>query len=98
MRDYLISRRATFLLTPDPKLRVSCTDLDLFRGQSRKFYLQHYGIGSFTKIYGRRPCFRCQRIVRNGRLLQCGEQSANAIAKALKLEAFKAGGAGGFNH
>jgi hypothetical protein len=43
---------------------------------------------SFAKIYRRRPCLGCQRIVSHSRFLQGSKQTTDAIAQPMKFQSF----------
>jgi hypothetical protein len=98
MRHYSVSRLATLFFSPDSKLRVRRTNLDMFASQSWEFYPEHYEVRRFAKINRRRPGFGSERIVRHSCFLQSREQSPHAIAEALQFKSFQAGCARGFYH
>jgi hypothetical protein len=80
MREDPVSRLATLLVAPDPKLSIRRADSDLIRGKTRKLHAQNDCVNRFTKIDRRCPGFRRQRFFRDGGFLQSSEQAPHAIA------------------
>src|SRR5438132_7782059 len=91
MRDDSIATHASLFLTPDPQTSVGHTNLNLIRIYSRKFHAYEDGVIGLTKINGRSPGARSQRIICLSSFLKGGKQTTDAVTKALQFESFQPG-------